>query len=137
MHEVLEFVKALPPDNIASILAVLGGSTVVASILQLIKHKFGIQDAKELVTILLVILSTIASLADYIVQSGAANPDVLGKHTAFVLSGAVLIHRFAVSPAYAKIVEKLNLIKIGEFAVQNPQLVAPPLEAPRAQVFEV
>jgi hypothetical protein len=104
IHHLVNFIANQPPSTWTTVLSYLGGSTLVASLLQVVKHKLSIADAKKLVTILLGTFSFVAAFADYLLSTTAQNPTSLGRNTAAIMAGAVLVHRFAVSPVYNKVV---------------------------------
>lgn len=104
IQNIINHFNAIPASTWSTIGAYLGGSTLVATVLQLIKHKFSIADRKKLVTLLLGALSFIAALADLVISTTSQNPAVLGQHTAMIAGIAVFIHRFMVSPVYHKVV---------------------------------
>lgn len=111
MHEIVHYIQSVPSSTWTSLLSFLGGSTLVASLLQVVKHKLNIAEAKSLVTFLLGLFSFLAAFANYILSATSQNPTVLGQHTAMIVAGAVFIHRFAVSPAYNKgVVGLSNLV---------------------------
>lgn len=143
MQQIINFVVNQPTSTWTTVLSFLGGSTIVASLLQVIKHKLNISEAKTLVTFLMGVMSFLVAFANYIMQSSAQNPTVLGQHTAFIVAGAVFIHRFAVSPIYTKVVGGLtSLIKdAGTYRASVAPLSTTAGEAPAApasvQTFEV
>lgn len=108
MQAVINFFINQPTDVYTTLLAYLGGSTAVATVLQVIKHKFSFAEAKGLVTFMLALLSFVAAFADYLVQATSQNPTVLGQHTAIIAGVAVFVHRFAVSPIYGKVVNGIG-----------------------------
>lgn len=112
MHQIINYLLNQPSSTYTTLLSFLGGSTLVATILQVLKHKLNIAEAKSLVTFLLGFLSFLAAFANYILSATSQNPTALGKNTALIVAGAVFIHRFAVSPSYNKVVVGLgNLVK--------------------------
>lgn len=108
MHSALNFILNQPSSTYTTILSYLGGSTAVAAVLQVVKHKLNIAEAKKLVTFLLALFSFIAAFADYILQTTAQNPLALGRNTGYIIAGAVFVHRFVVSPSYDKLVNGLG-----------------------------
>lgn len=108
IHQIISYIANQPTATWTTIGSYLGGSTLVATLLQIIKHKLNITEAKKLITFLLGLLSFLTVFADYILSSTTQNPTVLGRNTALVAGVAVFIHRFAVSPAYDKIVGGLS-----------------------------
>lgn len=110
LHQIFNYLNNLPASDWTTLLSYLGGSTVVASILQVLKHKLNFAEAQKLIVVLLGVFSFLASFADFLIQS---NPNLsalpwLGKTTALLMAGAVVVHRFAVSPAYYKLNLKLS-----------------------------
>lgn len=111
MDTIQDFINGIittPASTWTTIGAYIGGSTLVATVLQLIKHKFSIVDRKKLVTFLLGVLSFVAALAELIISTTSQNPAILGQHTAMIAGIAVFVHRFMISPVYHKIVMTLN-----------------------------
>lgn len=142
LHQVFNYLSNLPASDWTTLLSYLGGSTVVASVLQILKHKLNFANMEKLIVFMLGFFSFLASFADFIIQS---NPNLsalpwLGKTTALLMAGAVVVHRFAVSPAYYKLNLKLsNLGKLlkeveGEQAATKAPTL--PSEANLAQ-FEI
>lgn len=112
INEVINYFGSIPVSTWSTLGTYLAGSTIVATILQIIKHRFSFADAKKFVTFMLGVLSFVVVLADWILSAASTNPSALGKNTAVVVGLAVFVHRFAVSPIYSKIVFGLgSLIK--------------------------
>lgn len=135
MHDIaVQVINALTSPTASTVYAYLGGSTLVAAVVQLVKHKFidNPGEAKKLITFLLGFFSFIAAFADFIVQTTAQNPLALGRNTAFIVSGAVFIHRFAVSPVYSKIVLGLTSLVADATAYRVERAATP--EVPTFQV---
>lgn len=135
--DIFSYIVNQPDSTWTTLGAYLGGSALVATILQVIKHSFKIQDAKKLVTLLLGSLSLLVSLADLALSSG--NNDqfakTLGQHGAFIMAGAVIVHRFAVSPAYHYLTGTLGSLVADANnyrAITAPQSVMNP-NTPQAQ----
>lgn len=104
VHEVINYLTSQPTSTWTTVGSYLAGSTLVASLLQIVKHKLNITEAKKLVTFLLGFFSFLAAFADFLLQANASNPlPTLGHTTAYLLAGAVVVHRYAVSPAYYKL----------------------------------
>lgn len=140
MHQVINYLLNQPTSTYTTLLSFLGGSTLVATVLQLLKHKLNIAEAKSLVTFLLGFLSFLAAFANYILSATSQNPTALGKNTALIIAGAVFVHRFAVSPTYNKVVVGLGgLIKdAGTYRASVAPLPTTAGETPDvAQQFEV
>lgn len=109
IHEVVNYFTNLPPSTWTTLGAYLGGSTLVASLLQIAKHKFNFAEAQKFVTLALGFISFLVAFANFLLQTSAGNPlPQLGHTTGLLMAGAVVVHRFAVSPGYYKLVEKLK-----------------------------
>lgn len=109
IHEVINYLTTLPASTWTTLASYLGGSTAVAGTLQVAKHKLNFADADKLVVFALGFLSFIAAFVDVLLQSNATNPlPQLGHITAALIGGAVVVHRFFVSPAYYGIAAKLK-----------------------------
>lgn len=104
MHSIINYLTNLPPSTWTSVLSFLGGSAVIATILQFIKKKFNMDEMKKLVVALAGIFSYIAASASYLLTHAATSPlpTIAGNGTK-LLALATLIHRFAVSPAGTKL----------------------------------
>lgn len=141
IHEVINYFGSIPTSTWSTLGTYLAGSTIVATLLQILKHRFSFADAKKFVTFMLGLLSFIVVLADWILSAAVTNPSVLGRNTAVVVGVAVFVHRFAVSPVYNKIVVGLgNLIKDANAyratvkAPAEPAPSAAPTDPPTFQV---
>lgn len=126
VHEVINYITSQPPTTWTTLVSYLGGSTAVASVLQIVKHKFKFADAEKLIIFMLGFFSFLAAFADFLIQN---NPTLsalpwLGHATGLLMAGAVVVHRFAVSPAYSKLATKLQgfdkLLKEAETEQQLP-----------------
>jgi hypothetical protein len=140
VQHLINFVANQPTSTWTTVLSYLAASTLVATVLQVVKHKFSIANAKKLVTVLLGVLSFVTAFADYLISTTAQNPTALGRNTAAIVAGAVFVHRFAVSPLYNKVVVSLtSLVKdanayrasVAPAPVVSPEL---PAEVPTFQV---
>lgn len=110
VHEVVTYIINQPPTTWTTLLSFLGGSTLVASVLQVVKHKFNFAEAEKFVVFVLGFFSFLAAFADFLIQS---NPTLsalpwLGHTTTMLVGGAVIVHRFVVSPVYYKLNTKLQ-----------------------------
>lgn len=130
VHEIINYITSQPLSTWTTLGSYLGGSTLVASVLQIVKHKFKFADAEKLIVFMLGFFSFVAAFADFLIQN---NPTLsalpwLGHATGLLMAGAVVVHRFAVSPAYYKLTAKLQtfdkLVKEAE-ADQLPPTVIP------------
>lgn len=111
VREVINYFATISPYSWQALGAFLAGSTVIAGLLQIVKHKLQIADAKKLIMFLLGFFSFLASFADFVIQQNAVHPlPDIGKLTVALIGGATVLHRFAVSPAYYKIVAKLTAL---------------------------
>lgn len=101
VQEVINYIANQPSSTWTTLASYLGGSTLVASVLQVAKHKLNFAGASKLVVFALGFFSFLAAFADLMLQTNAINPlPQLGHVTGLLMAGAVVIHRFAVSPAY-------------------------------------
>ena len=137
-------------SNWQVIAAYLGIGGVVAVVLQAIKHQFKIFDAKKTVTALLGILSVAASLVEFVVVGGGSQiTNMFGQHAAVIMSSAVIMHRFFVSPLYSRLVVTLGSLlddassyrKLTQAATPVQPVAPTPViqqnQAPVNQTFEV
>lgn len=124
MQNVLDAFNTIPASSWAALFTLIGGSTIVAVLLQTIKHYFGLHDAKKFITFLLGFFSFAAAFANLLISAVAQSPQILGAHTAEIMAVAVVVHRFAVSPLYRKLVLFLNSVA-GYRASLQPVLAAP------------
>lgn len=103
MHELTDlwhYLTSIPLDTWTQILDYIAASGLVALVLQVIKRKLGI-DSKHIILALLSGMSLLASASDYLITNNPAPPLAgIGSVWAYVLALAVIIHRFAVSPAF-------------------------------------
>lgn len=102
IHEVINYISNQPTSTWTTLASYLGGSTIVASVLQIAKHKLNFANAEKLIVFALGFFSFLAAFADFLIQS---NPTLsalpfIGHATGLLMAGAVVVHRFAVSPAY-------------------------------------
>lgn len=128
MTDILNLLKTLSPHDWGTILTFLASGTGVAVVLQAIKHFGKLEDAKKLVMILLGILSFVASFTDWYIQYSGQNPKtVVLAHLGWIVTAAVFVHRFIVSPSYYKLVDFLKSIaEVKEYkAEQAAQPITP------------
>lgn len=112
MEQLTNILQTLVPSDPATILALLGSGAGVAIALQVIKHFGKLKEAKKTVVFLLAFLSFVATFADAVIQFAGQNPKlVVGDHLGTVIAFAVIVHRFAVSPAYYKVTSQLEQIR--------------------------
>jgi hypothetical protein len=104
MKEILTYTYQQVVNNWPTIIAFIGGSAGLSVLLQLIKKKLNLDEAKKIVITLLALFSYISAGAQYLISNSATSPlpTVLGNGSK-LLALAVIIHRFAVSPSYAKL----------------------------------
>lgn len=146
VHEVTNYINSLPASTWTTLGSYLAGSTLVATVLQVAKHKFNFAGASKFVVFALGFLSFLAAFADLLLQANAVSPlPQLGHVTGLLMAGAVVVHRFAISPAYYSVTNKLKgfntLLKEAESEEATPSKVIPvnvdlPEEANLAQ-FQV
>lgn len=122
VHQIISGLLVYVPRDPAVIFTLLGTGTAVAALLQIIKHLGKLQEAKKTVMFLLGGLSTLATMADQVLQLGGAN--AVAGDLGWVIASAVFMHRFAVSPAYHAAViwlTKLSemLADVKAYRVQN------------------
>lgn len=104
-----ELVKAAPHaltyviNNWTTIGAYTIGGTSVATVVHKVESTRGYKDFQKYGLALLGLLSAAVVLGNYIIQAHVQNPDVLPKNFAFLLTAAIFLHKFAVSPLGAKI----------------------------------
>lgn len=104
VHEIVNYINNLPPDTWSTLGSYLGGSALVASLLQVLKHKFNFADAKKVLVFASGALSAVVAIADFLLQANSSNPlPTIGHMTGLLMAGAVIVHRFAVSPGYYKL----------------------------------
>lgn len=109
VHEIINYIANQPSSTWTTFGSYLGGSTLVASLVQILKHKLNFADAKKLLVFVTGFFSFLVAFANFLMTSSASNAlPQLGHVTGLVLAGAVVIHRFAVSPAYYKIAAQLK-----------------------------
>lgn len=129
MQHILNYINSIPAGSWAAIFSLIGGSALVASLLQVIKHYFKLHDAKKFVTFLLGFLSFGAAFVDFIINASSQSPQILGAHTAEIMAIAVTLHRFVISPLYTKLVLFLNSVS-GYRDSLKPAVVAPAVLTP-------
>ena len=123
----IEYVVNQPLETWLTIAGYLGGSTVIAVILQFLKKRFNI-DSKKVVMGLLSSFTALASVADYLVTNNVGAPLPELAHTwAYLMALAVVIHRFAVSPLYARLSAAVQrfLAKVDASQASKPSVAAP------------
>lgn len=94
-------------DNYTTILSFLGASGGVAIILQLVKKYFKL-DGTKTVHVLLALFALLPAVADYIINYGQQMPGQIPQNFAFIVTGAIYVHKFFVSPISKKIENWLN-----------------------------
>jgi hypothetical protein len=101
MQQVINSVLDYLFNNPGTLIAALCTGTGVSIVLQLIKHFGKFDEAKKLIMILLGVLSVGATLADQAWIFTGQNTALLNmRDLGWVITAAVFMHRFAVSPAY-------------------------------------
>lgn len=112
IHHIINILSVLVPHDPNTILTFLGSGTVVAILLQAVKHFGKLQEAKKTVMFLLGVLSFAVTYADSFLQFTGQDPKaVVGSELGWVITLAVFIHRFAVSPGYYKLLTQLDKLK--------------------------
>lgn len=124
---VLNLMLGWALSHLDQIFVIVTSATVVAVVLQILKHYKKLQEAQKTVMFLLLIFSGIGSWADEFLQLAAAG-GYLQNFTA-IISVAVVVHRFAVSPLDKWIVKLLqaynqNLADAAAYRQQQTQLAA-------------
>lgn len=128
VHEVINYIGSQPASTWSTLGAYLAGSTVVASALQVVKHKFKFADAKKLIVFVMGFFSFLVAFADLLLQANLTHPlPQLGHVTGLLMAGAMVVHRFAVSPAYYAITAKAQRIGklLDEVEQENTNLPLP------------
>lgn len=128
IHEAYQYIVNQPASTWTTLGAYLAGSTVVASLLQVVKHKLNFADAKKLLVFAMGFLSFLVAFADFLLQTNAVNPlPTIGHMTGLIMAGAVVVHRFAVSPLYYSLSQKIaNFSKfLDDVAAMQAQKKAP------------
>jgi hypothetical protein len=113
IQEIYNALNSVPQDQWQTLLTWLGGSALVASVLQVAKHKLNFAEAEKAVVFALGFLSFIAAFGDFILQnSDTVNAlPYLGQATSALMAGAVIMHRFVISGAYYKTIATLTKFK--------------------------
>lgn len=129
---IYEVIINQPAETWTTIGTYLSGSTIVVVILQFIKVKIikKPEDAKKLITFLLGVLAFAVTGADFALQNQALLQVQLAQSATIVLSGAVFIHRFAGSPAYKYLHQKLQAystfkLEVAEYRAAKTQVALP------------
>lgn len=129
MNEILKELSS----HSGEILAYLGSSAGLSSVLQGVKKRFNLDAAKKFVVSLLTVASFGGATLQYYLSSDikSALPQIL-EHGSLVFTAAVLVHRFMVSPVYYKLTSYLKPIfqaaselRTEAQALQKSQTVAP------------
>lgn len=105
IHQILLGLWAIVPHDPVVLISLAGTGTFVAIVLQLVKHFGKLQEAKKTVTALLGLLSFLGDQAANILN--ILPPNAAGQ-LGWVITFAVFMHRFAVSPAYYRLVKVLE-----------------------------
>lgn len=113
VHEVINAIANQPTSTWTTLGAYLGGSTLVASLVQILKHKLNFADAKKALVAVTGFISFLAAFANLVLSnstqlSGLQAIPWLGHVTLLLLGGATVIHRFLVSPGYYKLAAGLQ-----------------------------
>lgn len=144
IHEVINYLANQPASTWTTLGSYLAGSTLVAGLLQILKHKLNFADAKKVIVAATGLFSFLAAFADFLLQSNATNPlPTIGHMTGLLMAGAVVVHRFAVSPGYYKLVKQLNkfsifLNQLSDFQkAQKDSAATAPVDEANLSQFEV
>lgn len=98
----------LVAHNWPTLLTLLGLGSGTALVVQVIKKLGKLDEAKKTVIFLLGLVGYVFTYADWAIQYANQNPQlVIATHLGIVISVAVFVHRFAVSPATVKAVDWL------------------------------
>lgn len=110
INDIINYVSSIPSSEWHALFAYLAGSTIVASVLQIVKHKLNFAEAQKLVVFALGFLSFLAAFANFLLQNipNVSAIPYLSHVTALLMAGAVIMHRFVVSSAYYKTIEYLQ-----------------------------
>jgi hypothetical protein len=110
IHEIINYITGIPASEWQTLATWLAGSTVVASVLQVAKHKLNFADMQKVVVFALGFLSFLVAFADFLLQNVTTVSALpfLGQATGALMAGAVIMHRFVVSGAYYKVTELLK-----------------------------
>lgn len=104
MTEIINFIKAMTPQDWSTIAGIVGAGAAVSIVLQTVKHYLQLKEAKKVVMFLLGAFSFLASFADWFLQFHASNPAATaGRLTGWIFTAAVILHRIAISPLYYKV----------------------------------
>lgn len=142
LTNVWNYLQTIPLETWSQIGGYLAASGIIATVLQFTKKKFSI-DGKKLITGLLATFSLFASVAEYLVTHNPGSPlPEIGSLWAYVMAGAVILHRFAVSPAYYRIeaalrnfADKVDTYKAEKYAPPAPTVVPPSQPSEQPQGF--
>lgn len=133
---IINFLQTLIPHSPAVIVGLITSGVGVSVVLQLIKHFGKLQDAKKTVMFLLAVLSGMATYGDSIIQFAGQNPNlVAGANLGWIVTIAVFVHRFVVSPIYSRIVSYLDGIYADHLAYQAEKKTGVPAETPSTTGF--
>lgn len=97
------YLESVPVEFWQTVGTALVTSGVISLVLQFIKKKFQI-DGKKLVATMLSTMTFLASVTQFLVTNNPGSPlPEIAQYWAYVMAGAVILHRFFVSPLYRRV----------------------------------
>lgn len=136
MQTLINYINSVPQSSWNALFVYLAGGAGISVVLQVIKYVFKLHDDKKLLTVLLGILSFLPTAADALISSSNQSLVAVGQSSAYLMTFAVLMHRFAVSPIYSRLVVSLGSLMTDAHSYR--QMTAPqPLAAVEVPAPEV
>jgi hypothetical protein len=139
IQEIANSLTSIPSSEWNSLFSYLGGSTLVATLLQVAKHKLKFADMQKAIVLVLGLLSFLVAFANFLLQNTNSVNALpwLSHTTGLLMAGAVIMHRFIVSGAYYKTVEVLNRFSALLKEVEGEEKVKAELQATQDAVTKI
>lgn len=108
LHIAYNYVINQPASTWTTVGSYVGGSAIVATVLQFFKKKFNLDEARKLILFLAGFLSFLVAAANDYLQTTPQSPTTLVHTTLFLTAVATFVHCFAVSPTTEKLLPKFQ-----------------------------
>lgn len=124
MESIVDFFSQVPPSTYEAIGTALG----ISVLLQGFKKWLQLQSPK-VITFLLTALSFLATAIDYLSQSVASNPSLMGQRTMVIVGLTNILYHYIVKPTTNLVSDakeyRLRKDRLAEGAIENQDLLVP------------